>query len=196
MDLQLFSTSQEFSKKLSSIESLIKLKNLSISDSEVIAKLAGTPEVTSTTTSIPYPYTAEMAKNWIESTKTHEENKVAITRGITASRDGKELLIGCVSGTFVQASKAEMLDLGYWIGRPFWGNGYASVAAVKFLTLAYYEYGISSFTARHLVRNRSSGSLLQNIGFHLKEIRESEEVKPKCFESVAYYFLDLNQAVI
>ena len=55
-------------------------------------------------------------------------------------------------------------ELGYWIARPHWGNGYAPEAARAVLRLAS-TLGHRRVVAGHFVDNPASGRVLAKIGF-------------------------------
>ena len=55
-------------------------------------------------------------------------------------------------------------ELGYWIARPHWGNGYAPEAARAVLRLAS-TLGHRQLVAGHFVDNPASGRVLAKIGF-------------------------------
>ena len=55
-------------------------------------------------------------------------------------------------------------ELGYWIARPHWGNGYAPEAARAVLRLAK-TLGHRRVVAGHFVDNPASGRVLARVGF-------------------------------
>ena len=65
-------------------------------------------------------------------------------------------------------------SLGYWIGRPYWGHGYATAAARAIIALAFSRLDIDVLTAIHLVRNPASGRVLAKCG--MSELRR--EMRP------------------
>lgn len=55
-------------------------------------------------------------------------------------------------------------ELGYWIARPHWGQGYATEAAGAVLRIAR-TLGHTRLTAGHFVDNPASGRVLRKLGF-------------------------------
>jgi RimJ/RimL family protein N-acetyltransferase len=55
-------------------------------------------------------------------------------------------------------------ELGYWIARTHWGQGYATEAANAVLRIAR-TLGHSRLTAGHFVDNPASGRVLRKLGF-------------------------------
>jgi RimJ/RimL family protein N-acetyltransferase len=55
-------------------------------------------------------------------------------------------------------------ELGYWLGEPYWGFGYASEAAIA-LVAAARAAGAHALRSRALVNNAGSLSVLGKVGF-------------------------------
>ena len=58
-------------------------------------------------------------------------------------------------------------NLGYWIGRAYWGRGYATAAARAVIALAFTLLELDLVTASHLARNPASGRVLEKCAFRL-----------------------------
>ncbi len=92
-------------------------------------------------------------------------------------------LIGAIGIHGIQHNRGE---LGYWVGVPFWGNGYATEAVVAVTRFSIEKLGLTEIFARHLERNPASGRVLIKTGFiQLEEIpavwRLMEEREPSCY---------------
>ena len=57
------------------------------------------------------------------------------------------------------------IELGYWIGRPFWGLGYATEAGEAIMGIARDGLRLRKLTAGHFTDNPASGRVLEKIGF-------------------------------
>ena len=55
-------------------------------------------------------------------------------------------------------------ELGYWIGKPYWRNGYATEAARAILQYGFGQLGLNRIHAGHFTRNPGSGRVMQKIG--------------------------------
>lgn len=55
-------------------------------------------------------------------------------------------------------------EVGYWIARDYWGQGYATEAARAVLRIAR-TLGHTRLTAAHFVDNPASGRVLRKLGF-------------------------------
>jgi len=125
-------------------------------DKSAIQKLAGNKKVSDTTLTIPHPYTLNMAEEWLS---THEHdwlNKSRVTYAIARKKDNE--LLGSISLVEINCSIAK---LGYWIGEPYWGNGYCTEALNAILTFAFNEIGLEKIVAEHLSSNPASGRVMQ-----------------------------------
>jgi len=85
------------------------------SDAARISLLAGDYDVASMTGTIPHPYNEQMAAEWIASVLAGEE-------GVVFAVERSGALIGC---TGYRAFNGDHAELGYWIGKPYLGLGYA-----------------------------------------------------------------------
>lgn len=59
---------------------------------------------------------------------------------------------------------AEGVELGYWIARPYWGQGYATEAARGVIEVARL-LGYGHLSAGHFTDNPASGRVLRKLGF-------------------------------
>jgi RimJ/RimL family protein N-acetyltransferase len=56
------------------------------------------------------------------------------------------------------------VELGYWIGRPFWGRGFATEAATALIEIAR-TLGFTQLEGSHFLDNPASGRVLEKLGF-------------------------------
>ena len=54
--------------------------------------------------------------------------------------------------------------MGYWIGRPYWGRGYATEACTALVDIAR-ALGLGSLEGSHFVDNPASARVLEKLGF-------------------------------
>ncbi|MFA5901496.1 MAG: GNAT family N-acetyltransferase, partial [Hyphomicrobium sp.] len=60
---------------------------------------------------------------------------------------------------------AEQAEIGYWIGKPWWGNGYATEAARTLVAYCFDEVGFKQLTCGHFVDNAASKRVIAKLGF-------------------------------
>ena len=58
----------------------------------------------------------------------------------------------------------EGYEFGYWLGKPFWGQGYATEAARRLAQFAFEELGLESLHAGWFHDNPASGHVLAKLG--------------------------------
>ena len=56
------------------------------------------------------------------------------------------------------------IELGYWIGRPFWGRGFATEAGAALIDVAR-TLGFRQLEGSHFVDNPASARVLEKLGF-------------------------------
>ncbi len=148
------------------------LRPFRATDAAEVRRLAGDPEIASTTLNIPHPYEPGMAETWIATHQPgHEEGRLvnfAVTR-----REGGSLL-GAV-GLVVSPAHARA-ELGYWIGREHWNQGYATEAARAVVRHGFEALGLNRVVAHHFSRNPASGRVLEKAGM-LREGRLPQHVR-------------------
>ncbi len=140
----------------------LALRPLAEADLAEITRLAGDWDVASMTARIPYPYTLADARQWLEGL---EEGEVVYA--IERSADGA--LVGVTGympyeGTAGEPSSAE---IGYWIGKPYWGNGYATEAACALIAQCFVSAGIERLVCCHFSDNPGSRRVIEKLGFQL-----------------------------
>lgn len=128
-------------------------RDLQFTDAARITELAGDWDVARMTARIPYPYTLTQADQWISSLDDGEFVQVV-------ELDSR--LIGAVGYT----SNADgSLEIGYWIGRPWWGQGYGTEAAETLMSYCFDTVGVSRLTCCHFDDNPASARIIKKLGF-------------------------------
>jgi RimJ/RimL family protein N-acetyltransferase len=154
-------------------------------DAPRLALLAGDYEVASMTGTIPYPYSEEMAVEWIDSVLAGEEGVVFV---IVRS----DALIGC---TGYRAFGNDHAELGYWIGRPYWGLGYATEAVRALIVYAFETDGFDYLTVGHFQDNPASERIIAKFGFTPQGFIERESAARKAKAQCQTYRLDRAEAL-
>jgi RimJ/RimL family protein N-acetyltransferase len=137
----------------------VVLRTLARSDVPRVTKLCGDWEVAKVTAMIPHPYLPATAEAWIADCI--EADAAGATRTYAITRAGDGLLVGAVGLT---RSAGAIDSLGYWVGRPYWGSGYATAAARAVIALAFSHLDIDTLHAIHLARNPASGRVMAKCG--------------------------------
>lgn len=123
-----------------------------------IAELANDLGVAGMTTQLPYPYRQDDAEAFMGSVARMNPRKEAVF-GIEHREFG---LIGMLG---FHEKEPRRPELGYWLGRPFWGRGYATEAVNAALRWAKGDWRKNVVWAGHFADNRASGQVLCKAGF-------------------------------
>ncbi|PNU04730.1 GNAT family N-acetyltransferase [Novosphingobium guangzhouense] len=105
---------------------------------------------------VPWPYTAEDARAFIEKTQDHRLPSFLVT---APGAQGSQIVGGC--GLSMLGGE---VNLGYWITPGEQGRGYATEATRALLSLTR-ALGHDRVVAHHFVDNAASGRVLDKVGF-------------------------------
>ena len=138
----------------------LMLRTLCRGDIPQLLPLIGAREVAATTLRIPHPYTEEDALKFLEYSDSVWEKRQGARFGIFL-RHTEQLCGGIgLDGN----SNHNHAELGYWIGVPFWGHGYATEAARAVLKFGFDQMQLHRIHAGHFANNPASGRILQKLG--------------------------------
>ena len=126
-----------------------------LGDAKTVATLANDRRIAENTARIPHPYKMSDAESFISgANKAGGEAVFLITL-----RD--ETIVGAC-GVVLQD---ETPELGYWLGLPFWGNGYATEALHAVIDYAFTDLEHEALQAGARVTNPASRRVLEKCGF-------------------------------
>jgi RimJ/RimL family protein N-acetyltransferase len=105
---------------------------------------------------VPHPYGENDAEDFVALRGRHGGGHYCFT--IARKTDG--LFLGGI-GLHQEEGGHEM---GYWLGRPFWGFGFATEAAGRVVQFAFEELGEAAIQAGWFHDNPASGRVLAKLG--------------------------------
>jgi [ribosomal protein S5]-alanine N-acetyltransferase len=152
-------------------------------DAAVLHQLAGDREIADTTVSIPHPYELDHALAWIG------QQQRELVRGRAANfaiRLADARLIGCAGLRDIDREHSQA-ELGFWIGREWWGHGYAREAASAVVRFGFEQLGLNRICAHHMARNPAAGKVLQHIGMQREGVLRERVRKWGVYEDVVLY---------
>jgi RimJ/RimL family protein N-acetyltransferase len=144
----------------------IAIRRIAPTDAEDIARLANDYDIARMTASLPHPYTRENAREWLTALECRpHEHVFAVCGG--------ETFLGVVGLT----CKPELgrAELGYWLGKPYWGRGVATAAAGLAIDYAFdklnlrkvfgFCFGVNAASRRVMEKNgmQPEGCLRQHF---------------------------------
>ena len=153
-------------------------------DAPELERLCGAREIADTTISIPHPYGRADAERFIahqlEAGARGDELVLAVRRRQECG------LVGCVSLREIDRVHLQA-ELGYWIGVPYWGQGFATEAAQVIVRYGFQTLGLNRIYAHHMARNPASGRVLQRVGMQREGVLRQRVRKWGKFEDVVIY---------
>jgi len=149
-------------------------------DAQALATLAADRRIADTTARLPHPYTLRHVQEFIRQ-RTDDEQSGHLAFAVTSRSNDQ--LVGAI-GLRLE-SLDDRAELGYWIGVPYWGRGFATEAAGVLTTYGFQSLGLHRITAACLVRNPASRRVLEKVGFrhegtlreHLKKWERYEDLE-------------------
>jgi len=129
-------------------------------DVKAIASLANDRRIAANTARIPHPYGVADAEQFIASV-----NK----------RDGETCFVIMLGDRLIGACGLDPHDdgpeLGYWLGAPYWGRGFATEAARALIDHAFGELEHATLQAGARVSNPASRRVLEKCAFQWTGVR-------------------------
>ena len=155
----------------------LRLRRLEPADAAEYHKLINDWEVCRNLARVRYPYPRDEADEWIADTAAQFAAGVGWHVAITGEEVGtgeaatREVLVGSV-GLRVDPG-GDVAQLGYWVGRRFWGHGVATEAVERLVRWALGNLALNRIEASVARDNPASATVLRKIGF--REIGHAEE---------------------
>ncbi len=148
----------------------LTLRRLTLGDAAAIQPLADDWEVAKQTANLAFPYGAAEAQAFI-------------ARALAAHRSGRELTFAIVRkqdagliGLLGLVADVAPMEVGYWLGRAFWGQGYAAEALAAAQNYVQSQLRHNRLHAVVFAENAASIRVLTKCGFSFLE--ESREDMP------------------
>lgn len=126
-------------------------------DIEDLVRLADNRRIAEMLARVPHPYTERDARAFLAITSN------AIGGGATYALTLADT--GAFIGTAGLVSRDHGIELGYWVGEPYWGNGYATEAAHALVDLAFRATLTNTVHVSCRVINPSSRRVIHKCGF-------------------------------
>ena len=153
----------------------LQLRAFRPDDAAAFQALAGQWDVARMTSDIPHPLSLDDAAYWL--LPAADEARFALLQ------DGA--MIGGAGYFLRQPGAAEF---GFWLGRPYWGRGFATEAVKTVLAHALAHSSYPVFSSSHFTDNPASGRVLAKLGFEavgtgrIWSIARGGEVTAICYQ--------------
>ena len=134
------------------------------SDYEVISHLSA---------AVPWPFPENGVEDFLNSVIFPTQGKTQWLWGIFEKENPSEL-IGAVH--LWRDSRPE--NRGFWLGKPFWGNGYMTEAVEPVMDYAFNVLGFEKLVFANAVGNERSRRIKEKSGAKLIDVRPAKFVNP------------------
>lgn len=132
------------------------------------------------TSAVPIPCYEKDVENWVN--LNHKKGTEELHYVIKINDN----IVGACVLKKIGRYEKNRCELAYWIGKEYWGNGYAKKAAMKLRDYAFDKLGVKRLDAHTLeINNPASRRILTSIGFTIDE--ETQPMKVKHEKFISYY---------
>jgi [ribosomal protein S5]-alanine N-acetyltransferase len=141
----------------------IHLSEIRPSDKAALLQSLNDRDVYDRTLRIPFPYTEADADNWL-----------ALVANLTrqhgcachwAIRTTEEAMIGACGFNGLEVGKSHRGEIGYWLAKPFWGQGIMTAVVQRLCQHAFEQLGLVKIMAHVFPPNLASARVLEKCGF-------------------------------
>lgn len=163
----------------------LTLRPMQYTDAPRIQQLAGAWEVAYNTLSMPHPYPDGAAEGFISAVRDEMLRGEAFVFAM-ALRETDEF-IGCIGLTL--QTHYNRAELGYWLGVPYWNQGYTSEAAIKMVQFGFETLELNRIYAACFTRNPASAKVMVHAGLTYEGTLRQHYRRFDEFQDTAYYGL-------
>jgi [ribosomal protein S5]-alanine N-acetyltransferase len=159
------------------------LRPFRMSDAESIRKHANDKAVSRNLSSLPHPYTKRDANFWLGKQVKLQRQKNP--ENIVFAIEINEEVVGSIG--LHKIKRGHKAELGYWLGREFWGGGIMTDAIKDVVKFGFGNLKLRRIHAGVFLFNKGSARVLEKNGFKLEGISKKEIKKDEKFID-AYIF--------
>ena len=159
------------------------LRRFTLEDAPRVQLLAGDKAIAATTLNIPYPYEDGMAEEWIGTHK--EQREAGKLENFALIQKEDNLLVGAIG--LVIKKEFDSAELGYWVGKPYWGKGYCTEAAQAVLKYSFEQLSLNRVFAGHFTINPASGRVMEKAGMKYEGCFRQSMKKGNEYFNLKYY---------
>lgn len=164
----------------------VNLRKVTKADAESICQNARDSEI-SRYTFIPHPYKREDALQFIKFSQQQMKKAKEYHLGIELKATGR--IIGMI-GMMKISQKHRRAEVGYWLGKRYWGRGHAREALRLMLRFGFEELKLARITAGVMHPNHVSARMLERAGFTLEgRLRKSYMQHGRWLDELRYGIL-------
>ena len=147
------------------------LRPFKLSDAESVAKNANDFEIARNVgPSMPHPYTIDCGDYWVKLQSNIKRRKKRDDFSFAIVVDGKS--VGSIS--LMKIEYGYKSEIGYWLGRNFWGQGIMSEAVTLVSDFGFKTFKLKRMYAGVAYWNKGSAKVLEKQGFVFEGIQQKD----------------------
>ena len=124
-----------------------------------LVPLIGDFDISKNLSRVPHPYTERDGHEFVAKV-TETKRALGHDYAFSILRKADEAYIG-MCGIHPERG----WEMGYWIGKPFWGQGFATEAGARLIAFGFEDLGAERLFAEWFHDNPASGRVLEKLGF-------------------------------
>jgi len=136
------------------------LRPLELVDAVRVHQLVNDRAITDMMSRMSYPCPLEITQSWIFSQRQNFESGRTLVLGIVL-KETREI-IGAIS--LENRDDNNRAELGYWIGKDYWGHGYCTEAARAIVTYGFRQMNLNRILVYCMAENEDSKKVAKKIG--------------------------------
>jgi RimJ/RimL family protein N-acetyltransferase len=162
-------------KKLSNLQGKkILLRKLKLSDAKDIYENVKDKAVVRWAVSIPHPYPKDGAISYIKSTHYKIKTKKGYAFAIVPLKEARS---GGIIALMNVDWKNKNAEIGYWLGKKYWGKGYTTEAVKLMTKFAFQKLNLHRLHAKLFAENIQSRRVLEKAGYRLEGSMKEERFR-------------------
>lgn len=161
----------------------LRLRPFRLDDAEAVVRWVGDRRVAEMTALIPHPYEPALATEWLERVTGYGDGSGHWIFAICLRETDQ--LIGCIG--LHRIGDPPIAGLGYWLGAPFWGRGFATEALRAVIDEGFANFKLRRIEACHFAHNPASGRVMEKAGMRREGIQRLRAHRfGKLYDQVCY----------
>lgn len=152
------------------------LRQLDPRDIDSIHRLGDDPAVAAGLSDLPHPYPRQMAAGLVHGMAEAARVGTAYAFGVALRAAAPlDTVIGIVF--LIPEAAHRRAELIYWLGRPYWGNGYATEAVRAVIGFGFETLGLNRVHASYFTANAASARVMAKAGMRFEGVMRQHHVK-------------------
>jgi len=151
----------------------LRLRLFTLDDEAAVFALVSDPEVARFVRFEAHLTPAE-TRAFLELVQQYYRRREPFAWAIVRHEDDR--LIGSC-GFVSQAVERRSAEIGYWLGKPYWGKGYAVEAARALVRFGFEQMGLERVEAKCFIENSAGQRVIEKLGMKFEGTDSSEMIK-------------------